>query len=72
MLLFYQVATILSLTICGQLVELQDNNKSVELNNVVASCQQARNKQCEHILCEHSISTSLLQQFVTNCAFLRV
>ena len=74
MLLFHQVA--LSLTTCSQIVELQDDNKlleqlvtttcnkSVELNNLVASCQQAGNKQCEHILstsCWNSIATSLLQ-----------
>jgi hypothetical protein len=55
MLLFYQVATRLLLTTCRQIVELQDDNKlleqfvtscwnnlwSVELNNLVASCQQA-------------------------------
>jgi hypothetical protein len=49
MLLFYQVATRLSLTTCYQIVELQDDNKlvgttcnkAVELNNLVASCQQA-------------------------------
>jgi AraC-like DNA-binding protein len=50
MLLFYQVATRLSLTTCWQIVELQDDNKlleqktcnkSVELNNLVTSCQQA-------------------------------
>jgi hypothetical protein len=48
MLLFYQVATRLSLTTCWQIVELQDDkklleqlDKSVELNNVVACCQQA-------------------------------
>jgi hypothetical protein len=41
MLVFYQVATRLSLTTCRQVVELQDDNKSVELNNLVASCQQA-------------------------------
>jgi hypothetical protein len=35
MLLFYQVATSLSLTTCWQIVELQDDN------NLVASCQQA-------------------------------
>ena len=46
MLLFHQVATRLSLTTCGQMQD--DNkfvvttcNKSVELNNFVASCQQA-------------------------------
>ena len=52
-----------------QLAELQDDvvagttcNKSVELNNLVASCQQAGYKQCEHILltsCWNSIATSL-------------
>jgi hypothetical protein len=55
MLLFYQVATMLSLTTC---------NKSVELNNLVVTCQQAGNKQCEHILltsCWNSIVTSLLE-----------
>jgi hypothetical protein len=39
-------------------------SKSVELNNLVASCQQAGNKQCEHILltsCRNSIAASLLQ-----------
>jgi hypothetical protein len=50
-LLFYQVATRLSLTTYWQIVELQDDNKlleqlvisllSVELNNLVGSCQQA-------------------------------
>jgi hypothetical protein len=63
MLLFYQVATRLSLTTC---------NKSVELNNLVASCRQAGNKQCEHILltsCWNSIATSLLQVCYNLCAF---
>jgi hypothetical protein len=51
MLLFYQVATSLSLTTCWQIVALQNDNKllelvttcnkSVELNNFVASFQQA-------------------------------
>jgi hypothetical protein len=41
MLLIYQVATTLSLTTCWQVVELQDDNKSVELNNLVARSQQA-------------------------------
>jgi hypothetical protein len=50
MLLFHQVATRLSLTTCWQIVELQDDNKLleqlvtslfIELNNLVASCQQA-------------------------------
>jgi hypothetical protein len=50
MLLFYQVASRLSLTTCWQIVELQDDNKlleqnncnkSIELNNLLASCQQA-------------------------------
>ena len=45
-------------------------NKSVELNNLVASCQQAGNKQCEHILlkcCWNSIDTSLLQVCYNLC-----
>ena len=39
-------------------------SQSVELDNLVATCQQAGNKQCEHILlisCWSSIVTSLLQ-----------
>jgi hypothetical protein len=48
MLLFYQVATRLSLATCWQIVELQDDNrflgttcnKSVELNNLVTSYQR--------------------------------
>jgi hypothetical protein len=53
-----------------------------ELNNLVASCnkplttcQQAGNKQCEHILmtsCWNSIATSLLQICHNLCAFLCV
>ena len=38
-------------------------NKSVELNNFVTSCQQAGNKQCEHILltsCWNSITEERL------------
>jgi hypothetical protein len=49
-------------------------NKSVELNNLVANCPQAGNKQCEHIQltsCWNSIATSLLQVCST-CAFSRV
>jgi hypothetical protein len=48
------------------------SNKSVELNNLVASCQQAGNKQCEHILltsCWNSITTSLLQVCYYKFAF---
>jgi hypothetical protein len=71
MLLFYQVATRLSLTTCWQSVEFLCN-KSFELNNLVAqvankpltTCQQASNKQCEHILLTsfcNSIAASLLQ-----------
>ena len=53
-------------------VDLQDDNKllhgttcnkSVEFNNLVASCQQAGNKKCEHMMltsCWNSIATSLL------------
>jgi hypothetical protein len=45
MLLFYQVATRLSLTTCYQVIELQDDiqvvgticNKSVEFNNILAT-----------------------------------
>jgi hypothetical protein len=47
-------------------------NKSVELNNLVASCQQAGNKQCEHIpltSCWNSIATSLLQVCYNLCVF---
>jgi hypothetical protein len=47
-------------------------NKSVELNNLVASCQQTGNKQCEHILltsCWNSIATSLLQVCYNLCVF---
>jgi hypothetical protein len=78
MLLFYQVATRLSLTTCWQIVELQDDNKLLEqlvtsvlssttlqqvVNKPLTSCQQAGNKQCEHILLTswNSIATSLLQ-----------
>jgi hypothetical protein len=82
MLLFYQVATRLSLTTCQQVVELQDDNKLLE--QLVASllssttfkplttCQQAGNKQCEHILltsCWNSIATSLLQVCYNLCVF---
>ena len=45
-------------------------NKSVESNNLVASCQQAGNKQCEHILltsCWNSIATSLPQVCYNLC-----
>jgi hypothetical protein len=48
-------------------------NKSVELNNLVANCQQAGNKQCEHILltsCWNSIATSLLQVCYNLCVFM--
>jgi hypothetical protein len=46
--------------------------KSVEPNNIVASCQQTGNKQCEHILltsCWNSIATSLLQLCYNFCIF---
>jgi hypothetical protein len=81
MLLCYQVATRLSLTTCCQIVESQDDNKlleqlvnkSVELNNLLASYQQqAGNKQCEHILlasCWNSIATILLQVCYNLCVF---
>jgi hypothetical protein len=74
----------------SQLVDkLQDDNKLLEqlvtrllssttlwqvVNKLLNTCQQAWNKQCEHILltsCWNSIATSLLQ-FVTTCAFLHV
>jgi hypothetical protein len=45
---------------------------SVELNNLVASCQRAGNKQCEHILlinCWNSIGTSLMQVCYNLCVF---
>jgi hypothetical protein len=45
-------------------------NEAVELNNLVASCQQAGNKQCEHILltsCWNSIATRLLQVCYNLC-----
>ena len=47
-------------------------NKSVELNNLVASSQQAGNKQCEHIVLTSgwkSITTSLLQVCYNWCVF---
>jgi hypothetical protein len=65
MLLFYQVATSLSLTTCRQIVELQDDSKLLEqlvtslLNSTtthVASCQQAVN----------NLSTSLEQAVRTH------
>jgi hypothetical protein len=68
MLLFHQVATRLSLTTCWQVGTTC--NKSVALNNLVASCQQAGNRQCEHILltsCWNSIATSLLQVCYNLC-----
>jgi hypothetical protein len=48
----------------GKVSDTTTCNKSVELNNLVTTCQQAGNKQCEHILltsCWNSIATSLLQ-----------
>jgi hypothetical protein len=91
MLLFYQVATSLSLTTCWQIVELQDDNKLLEqlvtsllnsttleqvVNKPLTTCQQARNKQCEHIpltSCWNSIAIQVCCRFVTiTCAFLRV
>jgi hypothetical protein len=65
MLLFYQVATSLSLTTCRQIVKLQDDSKLLEqlvtslLNSTtthVASCQQAVN----------NLSTSLEQAVRTH------
>jgi hypothetical protein len=85
MLLFYQVATRLSLTTCWQIVELQDDSKLLEqlvtslsssttfrqvVNKPLTTCQQAGNKQCEHILltsCWNSIATSLLQVCYNLC-----
>ena len=66
MLLFYQVITRLSLTTCWQIVELQDDNKLLEqlATTLLTICQQAGNKQYEHILLSsywNSIATSLLQ-----------
>ena len=80
MLLFYQVATRLSLTTCWQIVELQDNTVSLlssttlqqVVNKPLTTCQQAGNKQCEHILltsCWNSIATSLLQVCYNLCVF---
>ena len=81
MLLFYQFATRLPLTTCCQVVELQDDNKLLEqlvtslLSSTIlcmASCQQAGNKQWEHILltsCWNSIATSLLQVCYNLCVF---
>jgi hypothetical protein len=81
MLLFYQFATRLPLTTCCQVVELQDDNKLLEqlvtclLSSTtlcMASCQQAGNKQWEHILltsCWNSIATSLLQVCYNLCVF---
>ena len=89
MLLFYQVATSLSLTTCWQIVALQDDNKllelgttcnkSVELNNLVASFQQAVDNlstSWEQAMQTHPVvGTALLQvccRFVATCGFLRV
>jgi hypothetical protein len=90
MLLFHQVVTRLSncwiVTTCNKSVELwirRTCNKSVELNNLVAkvldkpltTCQQAGNKQCEHILltsCWNSIATSLLLVCYNLCVFTSV
>jgi hypothetical protein len=87
MLLFYQIATRLSLTTCWQVVQLQDDNKLLEqlvtsllssttlqqvVNKPLTTCQQAGNKQCEHILltsCWNSIATSLLQVCYNLCVF---
>jgi hypothetical protein len=58
MLLFYQVATRLSLTTCWQIVELQDGNKLSEqlvtslLSSTIlpkGNCQQAENKHSKNI-----------------------
>jgi hypothetical protein len=87
MLLFYQVAARLSLTTCWQIVELQDNNKlleqlvrnkSVELSNLVASCQQAADNlwiSWEQAVRTHPVDKLLEQhccRFVKTCAFLSV
>jgi hypothetical protein len=87
MLLCYQVAPRLSLTTCWQIVESQDDNKlleqlvnkSVELNNLLASCQQAVDNKLgtssANTSCWQVVGTALLQfcyRFVTTCAFLRV
>jgi hypothetical protein len=90
MLLFYQVVTRLSLTTCWQIVELQDDNKLLEqlvtsllssttlkqvVNKPLTTCQQAGNKQCEHILltnCWNSIATNLLHVWYNLCVLTRV
>jgi hypothetical protein len=53
MLLFYQVAIKLSLTTCWQ-IELQDDNKSVELNNF---CSKLSTSRCVLYLIKHSCTT---------------
>ena len=86
MLLFYQVATRLSLTNLltncwnagryQQLVTslLSSTTLQQVVNKPLRTCQQAGNKQCKHILLT-SCWNRLLQvccRFVTICAFLRV
>jgi hypothetical protein len=81
MLIFYQVATRLSLTTCWQIVELQDDNKSLEqlVTSLLSSTtlQQVVNKlgtSSANTSCWQVVGTALLQvccRFVTTCAFLR-
>jgi hypothetical protein len=84
MLLFYR-AIRLSLTTCREIVELQDDNKLLEqlvasllssttlqqvVNKPLTTCQQAGNKQCEHILltsCWNSIVTTCQQAGNKQC-----
>jgi hypothetical protein len=84
MLLFYQVATRLSLTTCWEIVELQDDikllgqlvvgttcNKSVELNNLVVTCQQAvenLSTSLEQAVRTHSVGKLLEQHYYKSAA----
>jgi hypothetical protein len=81
MLLFYKLATRLSLTTCWQIENGTTWNKSVELNNyLVASCQSLSTSweqavRSANTSCWQIVGTVLLQvccKFVTTCAFLRV
>jgi hypothetical protein len=76
MLIFYQVATRLSLTTCWQIVELQDDNKSLEqLVTSLLSSTTLQQVVSANTSCWQVVGTALLQvccRFVTTCAFLHV
>jgi hypothetical protein len=84
MLLFYQVATRLSLITCWRIVELQDDNKllkqlvtgllsSTTLYNLSTSWEQAlRTHSVDKLSGQHCYKSAAECRVVTTCTFLRV